>query len=158
MNVNKFRGDIMSLKEQIYDDLRSSMKKRDKVKTSVLSLLKSEIRNVEINQRIDLDDEKVLDVVEKLLKVLLESKESYEQAGKHEDKVNELIVQIEILKKYLPAQMSEQEVRDLIARLIAENAISGKADMGKLMKALMPQIKGKFDGQKASNIVNEMLK
>jgi len=146
----------MSIKEKIETDLIEAMKAHDENIVSVLRMLKSAIQNNEIQKKEELKDENILGVIQNQVKQRQDSINLYEQGGRQElaDKEKK---EIEILKKYLPEQMGEAEIRALVKKAIGETGASAISDMGKVMGALMPQVKGKADGSLVSNIVKEEL-
>jgi len=146
----------MSLKEQIEKDIVESMKTKDEETLTVLRMLKSAIHNAEILKKEDLKEEDILGVIQGQIKSRQDSVVLYEQGDRQELAEKEK-TEIEILKKYLPEQMEEGEIRALIQKTIAEQNAGSIQDMGKVMAALMPLTKGKADGSLISNIVKEEL-
>jgi uncharacterized protein YqeY len=140
------------LTSRIQSDLNTSRKARDKGRTLVLSTVLSEIRNKEIDGRIELDDDGVIQVLTKGIKQRADAATQMRDAGREELAANE-DAQAEILKAYLPEGLTEDEVRTLIREAIA----AGANEMGPLMGRIMPQIRGKFDGKEANRIVREEL-
>ena len=143
----------MSLKIKLMDDLKLAMKNKEVVRKSVVTLLRAGIKQIEVDTRTELDDEGVIDIVTKQLKQRRDSLEEFSKAGR-DDLVKETENEIKILLEYLPAQLSNEEVEKLVIEAVnAVNATSTK-DMGKVMSALIPKVKGKADGK----IVNELVK
>ena len=140
------------LKSRIKRDLDDARKQRDKARTLVLSTLLSDIRNREIETGAEIDDDGVVQVVGRGIKQRKDAAEQMSGAGRDELAAQET-AQAEILAEYLPAGMSEEEVRALVREAIA----SGMAEMGPLMGSLMPKIRGRFDGKEANRIVREEL-
>lgn len=146
----------MSLKEQIDKDFLEAYKSKDEAKSSVLRLLKSAIKNKEIALGKPLGDEDTLEVINKEVKQRRDSVEQYktgnrpELAQKEED-------ESKILSHYLPEQMSEREVSEIIEKAIAKTNAQNMQDMGKVMGAIMPEVKGKADGSLVSKLVKEKL-
>jgi uncharacterized protein YqeY len=141
-----------ALKTRIQDDLNASRKERDKLRTLVLSTVLSDMRNKEIEQGSDLNDDDALQVVVKAIKLRNEASSQMRAAGRGElaDKED---AQAEILSVYLPEGLDEDEVRALVRGLIE----SGNDQMGPLMGLVMAEIRGRFDGKDASRIVREEL-
>lgn len=140
------------LKQQVQRDLIEARKARDRLQTVVLSTLLSEVRNREIEERGELDDEGVQAVVTRAIKQRRDSSEQMRAGGRPElaDKED---AEAEILRVYLPPQLTEAEVRAMV-----RSAIAGGADqMGALMGQIMPRIRGRFDGKEANGIVREEL-
>jgi len=133
-------------------DLTEARKARDKHRTLVLSTVISEVRNKEIDQRSDLDDDGVAMVIAKGIKQRKDSAVQMRAAGR-EDLASKEESQAEVLSVYLPEGLSEDEVRALVRQAIAD----GANQMGPLMGRIMPQIRGRFDGKEANRIVREEL-
>lgn len=147
------------LKQQLQSELKQSMLAREELRTSVLRMLISAITYYEINKGgagYEATDEDVLVVVDRQVKQRKDSIEQFEKAGRQElaDKEKE---EMAMLQKYLPEQMSEEEVRNLVKEAINQTGASGLQDLGKVMGALMPKTKGKADGSVVSRIVKEEL-
>lgn len=140
------------LKERIQRDLNTARKQRDKDRLLVLSTLLSEIRNKEIDGGEDLDDEGVIQVVSKAIKQRSDAAEQMRGAGR-EELAEQEEAQAVILQNYLPAQLTEDEVRELVRGIVA----AGAEEMGAVMGKLMPEIRGRFDGKEANRIVREEL-
>lgn len=140
------------LKSRIQSDLTAARKARDKQRLLVLSSLLSEIRNKEIAERGEADDDGVIQVISKGIKQRKDAADQMRDAGREELAVNEE-EQSKILRIYLPEGLSEDEVRAMIRA-----AIDGGADqMGALMGQIMPQLRGRFDGKEANRLVREAL-
>jgi uncharacterized protein YqeY len=146
----------MTLKEQLQEDLKTALKRKDTVRLSVIRLAKSAITNLEINRRHELDDAEVLEVLTKEAKQRKDALPEYEKANRA-DIVEKLNAELKILEEYLPAQLSEAELRRIVADAIRSTGATGRKDMGKVMGALLPQTKGKADGKVVNRIVTEML-
>lgn len=146
----------MSLLDQLNEDMKQAMKDKDKLKLSVIRMVKSAIKNEEINVQKELSDDEVLTVLNRELKQRRDSLQEFEKAGR-EDLVEKTRAEIEILQGYLPEQLSEEELRAIISETIAAVGASSKKEMGKVMGALMPKIKGRADGRLVQQMVQEML-
>ncbi len=140
------------LKERIQRDLNTARKQRDKARLLVLSTLLSEIRNKEIDGGKELDDEGVIQVVSKAIKQRGDAAEQMRGAGR-EELAEQEEAQAVILQNYLPTQLTEDEVRELVRGIVA----AGAEEMGAVMGKLMPEIRGRFDGKEANRIVREEL-
>ena len=142
--------------DQIEQDFKQALRSKDEIVVSSLRNLKSEIKNVEIDKRKPLTDEEVLDVLRKKVKQHKDSIESF-KSGNRLDLVETEEKQMQVLQKYLPAQLSEEEVRVLVKRVI--QAMNAQAsDFGKVMKEVLKEAAGKTDGSVVSKIVKEELK
>ncbi|WP_301859785.1 GatB/YqeY domain-containing protein, partial [uncultured Megasphaera sp.] len=138
----------MSLKEELLQDMKTAMKAKEegKVALSVIRMVRSSIRNVEIDGKCELDDAGVGAVIAKEMKQRKESLAEFEKAGRT-DLIDEVKAEMAVLEKYMPKQLSADEVRQLAA-----NALAGKSGlkMGDAMKLVMPLVKGKADGKVVS--------
>lgn len=147
------------LKQKFQEELKQSMLAKDKLKTSVLRLLLSAINYYEIQKGgagYEATDEDVLSVIQKEVKQRKESIKQF-KAGGRQDLTDKEQKELEILQKYLPEQMSENQIREIVKETIREIGTATAADMGKVMSALMPKVKGKADGSLVSKIVKEEL-
>ena len=147
-------------KQQLQENLKQAMLARDELKTSVLRMLISAITYYEIQRGgagYEATDEDVLSVVQKEVKQRKDSIEQFKNAGRQELTDKE-IKQLEILQKYLPVQMNEEEIKILVKEAISQTGAKSMTDMGKVMAVLMPKVKGKADGSLVSKIVLEQLK
>ena len=134
------------------------MKAREagKSRLSVLRMVKASIRNLEIDRKKELNDEDVLDVLAKEVKMRRDSMDDFRK-GNRPDLVAALEEEIAILAEYLPAQLSEEEVRALVDQAVSQAQATTAKDMGKVMAILMPQVKGKADGKLVNTLVRERL-
>ena len=142
----------MSLLEQLTND----MKAKDKVTLGVVRMVKSSVSNEQIKLGHDLTADEELAVLSREMKQRVEELESYKDADR-EDLAEEIQGQIDVLKRYMPEQMSEEEVVAVVKETIAEVGASSKADLGKVMGALMPKVKGKADGKLVNQTVQSLL-
>lgn len=146
-------------KQKLQKELKQSMLARDELKTSVLRMLLSAINYHEINKGgagYEATDEDVMSVIQKEVKQHNDSIEQFKNAGR-QDLVDKESKELEILKQYMPAQMNEEEIKKLVEETISQTGTSSLADMGKVMSALMPKVKGKAEGSLVSKIVRESL-
>lgn len=148
----------MSLKDRLSEDMKQAMRDREagKLKLSVIRMVRAAIKNVEIDQKKELSEEEVLDVLAKEAKMRRDSLEEFKKANRL-DLVESLEQEIEILLTYLPQQLNESEVRALVSEAISAVNAAGAKDMGKVMAALMPKVKGRADGKMVNSIVRDML-
>lgn len=146
----------MALKDQLMDDLKQSMKDKDNLKKSVITLIRSAIKQYEVDNRVEADDDKVIDTISKQLKQRRDSLVEFEKAQR-EDLVDQTKKEIDVLVSYLPEQMSAEEVKNIVVQTISETGASSVKDMGRLMAALMPKLKGKADGKLINEIAKELL-
>ncbi|TCL76798.1 hypothetical protein EDC14_100178 [Hydrogenispora ethanolica] len=146
----------MTLREKLQDDLKNAMKSKEAVRLSVVRLAKAAMMNAEIARGHQLSDEELIEVLAKEAKQRTDSIPEYEKAGRG-DIVESLRQELAILQEYLPAQLSEEEVRQIVTETIAAVGATSKREMGKVMAALMPKVKGKADGKLVNQIVGSIL-
>lgn len=146
----------MSLLGKLNDDMKQAMKDKDKLKLSVIRMVKSSIKNEEINQGKELTEDQVLTLLNRELKQRRDSLQEFEKAGR-DDLAEQNRAEIEVLLQYLPKQLDEAEIRQIVEETIAQVGAASKKDLGKVMGALMPKVKGKADGNLVNKIVQELL-
>jgi uncharacterized protein YqeY len=146
----------MSLVQKIRTDLEQALRKNDKLRCSVLRMVLSSIRNAEIAQQKTLDDDGILIVVDKEAKMRRESIEAFEK-GNRPDLVAKETAELAILLEYLPEQLTRQEIVQAARKVISELGAASPKDKGKVMSQLMPQLRGKAQGQEVSEVVTELL-
>ncbi len=149
----------MTFKEKITQDLITAMKSGDADITGTLRMLKAAVMKFETSgkEKLEASDSDVIQILGKEIKSRKDSVEQFKTGGRPELAAKEEI-EIKILEKYLPAQMSEEEIRAVVAEVLTQTGASSKADLGKVMGALMPKVKGKADGTLVNKIVQELLK
>lgn len=145
-----------ALIDRILADITVAMKAREKDKLAALRLLNAEIKNVAINERRDVTDEDALTVIGRLIKQRQESIEQFTQGGR-DDLVAKETFELETYRAYQPEQLTEEAIAALVEQVIADTEASGKKDIGKVMKAIMPEVKGRADGKVVNAIVNQKL-
>ncbi|MFA4817957.1 MAG: GatB/YqeY domain-containing protein [Parcubacteria group bacterium] len=149
----------MSLKKQISEDLKSSMKSGDTIKRDTLRMLDAMIKNTEIEKmkkEEGLNDAEVLEVLARAVKQRRDSVEQFEKGGRA-DLADKEKKEIEIISVYLPEQLGEDKVREIIKEAISQTGASGKADIGKVMGAAMGKLKGQADGNDVKKVAEELL-
>ena len=146
----------MSLKEKLQEDLKSSMKNKDTIRKSVITLVRAAIKQIEVDQRVELDDVAVMDIISKQLKQRNDSLAEFEKAGR-EDLIEETKSEIQVLKEYLPQQLSEEELEKIVIETIAEVGATSMRDMGKIMAIIKPKTAGRADGRKINELVKKNL-
>lgn len=144
------------MKEQLLQDLKEAMKEKDILKKDTITMLRAAILQVEKDSQKVLNDDEMSAIVAKEVKKRKESVKEYEDAGR-EDIATNLKREIEILSKYLPEQLSEEEIAKMVEEAIAESGATSPKDMGKVMSILRPKTAGKADGKLVSDIVKEKL-
>lgn len=143
---------MSTLKDELLEDMKIAMKQKDKERVSVIRMVRAAIKNVEIEKRKDLTDEEIVEVLAKEVKQRRGSIEEYKNVGK-DDIVQQLEAEIEILTKYLPRQLTIEELEAIVDEVLQD--VNG--DIGKAMGAIMPRIKGRADGKIVSELVKKRL-
>jgi uncharacterized protein YqeY len=149
---------FMSLYNQINEDLKSAMKAKDELALSVLRMLISSIKNkkIELKKQEDLSDDEIIAVLKSEVKKRRDSIESY-QAGGRDDLVQKEQAEIDFIQKYLPEEMSEEQVVEIVQSVIDEIKPAGPQDFGKVMGAVMGKLKGQADGAVVQRVVKEKM-
>ncbi len=146
----------MGLKDQLTEDMKESMKARQVERLSTIRQLRSAIKNKEIELRRELADEDILGVIATLVKQRREAAQMYSDNGRPELAAKEE-AELTVLQQYLPAQLSEAEIRKIVTAVIAEVAGASLKDMGKIMPQVMARTKGAADGKMVNQLVREQL-
>ena len=146
----------MSLAERITEDVKVAMKNQDKEKLNVIRMVKSAIQLAKIEAKHDLSDEEVIDVISKQIKMRKDSIVEFEKASRTDLEEN-YKKEIEILKEYMPEQLSIEKVYEIIDNAFDKIKPTSPKQMGMMMKEVTPQIKGKFDMGEVSKIIKEKL-
>jgi uncharacterized protein len=146
----------MGLEERLLEEMKQAMKSNDKAKLSTIRMIRSAVKNKEIDLRKPLDDDAISRVIQGMVK---KSQESIEQfnAGGRMDLVEKETKEIEIMKSFLPQPLSREEVLRVIDQTIEETKASSLKDLGKVMKTVMPKLGGKVDGALVNQLVKERL-
>jgi len=146
----------MGLEERLVEEMKQAMKSNDKAKLSTIRMVRSAVKNKEIDLRKPLDDDAISRVIQGMVK---KSEESIEQfkAGGRMDLVDKETKEIEIMKSFLPQPLSREEVLKVIDQTIEETKASSLKDLGKVMKTVMPKLGGKVDGTLVNQLVKERL-
>ena len=146
----------MHLKERLMEDMKDSMKKGEQVRLSAIRMVRAGIKNKEIELGRELKDEDVVGVITSAIK---QRKDSYTQFlnGNRMDLAEKEKKEIEVLSIYLPEQIGEDEIKKRLKEIISETGAATSKDIGKVMKILMPELKGKADGNLVNRIAREML-
>ena len=146
----------MSLKEQLTSDMKEAMKAHDKDRLAVIRMVRGAIRQQEIDGKKELNDDDVIAVISKEVKMRKDSIDEFSKGGR-DDLVAKTQAEIEVLMPYLPQQLSEAEVKALVKEAVAATKAATPKDMGKVMGVLMPKVKGRADGKMVNTIVRSML-
>ena len=146
----------MSLKEKLQEDLKSSMKNKDTIKKSVVTLIRAAIKQHEVDNRVELADDAIIDIISKQLKQWKDSLAEFEKANR-DDLVEETKSEIQVLEGYLPQQLSEEELEKIVIETIAEVGATSMKDMGKIKATIKPKTAGRADGRKINELVKKNL-
>ena len=146
----------MTLKETFMEEMKNAMREKDTMKKNVVTMVRSAIKQYEVDNRVELDDEGVTEIISKEVKKRRDALPEYEKSGR-EDLVVSLKAEIEYLSKYLPEQMSEDEIKEVVMAVINETGAQGMKDMGKVMGAVIAKTKGRADGKIINVIVKSCL-
>jgi len=147
----------MSLLQELNEDMKQAMRARDKEKLNVIRMVKASLQNEAIQLGVDeLSQEDELTILARELKQRNESLQEF-KAAEREDLCTALQQEIDILQKYMPKQLSEAELNDIVIATIAEVDATSKKDFGKVMGSIMPKVKGKADGKHVQQLVHQHL-
>jgi len=146
----------MQLKQRLYEDLKKAMKTKDEIRTRTLRLIISSIKTLEVEKMTEATDDDVFRVLSKECRKRVEAIEAYKKGGR-EDLVNEEQRELEIIKSYMPKQLSEEELKEIVKDVVEETGSSSIKDLGRVMKVLIPRVKGRADGKTVNDIVRQIL-
>jgi uncharacterized protein YqeY len=146
----------MSLEERLVEEMKQAMKSNDKLRLSTIRMIRSALKNKEIEVRKKLEDEEIAKVIQVMVRKGEESVEQF-QAGGRMDLVEKEKSEIDILKSFLPQPLSQEEILKIIDQTIQETQASSPKDIGKVMKSVIPKIGGKADGKLINQLVKERL-
>ena len=147
----------MSLMEKLTADMKEAMKSGEKERLSVIRLVRGAVRQAEIDGKKTLNDDEIISVITKEVKMRRDSIEEFER-GRRTDLVEKTQAEIAILMPYLPDQLTVDEVKQIVQTAVAEVGATTAKDMGKVMGVLMPRVKGRADGKLVNEIVRSFLK
>lgn len=146
----------MGLKVKLSTDMKDAMRAGDKLRLSTIRFLLSELKNAEIAKGEELSDEETVEIVQRQIKRRREAIDQYRKGGR-EDLAEKEEAEASILERYLPKQLTDEEIIAVIEEAISQTGASSKKEMGKVMGAVMPKVKGKADGARVSRLVSERL-
>jgi len=147
----------MSLKDKLMSDFKEAMKAKDEIRKNTVSFARAAIKQYEVDNREELDDQGVIVVLTKQVKMRKDALSDFEKAGRT-DLLEAYNKEIEILMEYLPKQLTEEEITEIVKTTAAELGIEGgKQNMGKLIGAVMPKVKGLADGGMVKKVVESLL-
>ena len=146
----------MSLKLQLADAMKDAMRAKDKPRLGAIRLILAEVKRIEVDERIELDDARMLVLLDKMTKQRRDSIAQYESAGRQELADIE-IAEIAVIQEFLPVALTDAEIAELIQQAIVESGAESMRDMGKVMAVIKPKIQGRADGGAVSNLVKAAL-
>ena len=146
----------MSLKLQLKDAMKDAMRAKDKERLGAIRLILSEVKRIEVDERIEIGDERMLAILDKMVKQRRDSVSQFESAGRQELADIE-IAEIKVIQDFLPTALTEAEIAELIQQAIVESGAESMRDMGKVMAIIKPKIQGRADGGAVSGLIKKAL-
>lgn len=146
----------MTLKQQLTDAMKDAMRAKEKERLGAIRLIQAEIKRIEVDERCDVDDERVLVILDKMVKQRRDSIKQFEDASRQELADKEQ-AEIDVIQEFLPAALTEEEINSLITQAITQTGAESMRDMGKVMGILKPQIQGRADAGAVSGLVKKAL-
>ena len=146
----------MSIRQTISDDMKTFMRAKDPARLGAIRLLQAAIKQKEVDERIELNDDQIFSVIQKMLKQRKDSIEAYQKASR-QDLIDQEQLEIEVLSKYMPEPLSEEEINQYIEEAIATTGASDMKDMGKVVGILKSKVAGRADMAEVSKLVRQKL-
>ncbi|HEU0265486.1 MAG TPA: GatB/YqeY domain-containing protein [Geobacterales bacterium] len=146
----------MELRQRLDHDMKEAMRGKDSSRLTTIRMVRSVIKNREIELKRELDDQSIIEVIATIVKQRRESIRMFNEGGRA-DLVAKEEAELAVLQEYLPKQLERSEIEALVLKAIADSGAQGAKDMGKVMKFLMPQVSGRADGKLVNDIVREKL-
>ena len=146
----------MTLKDKLMDDLKQSMKNKEQIRKSVVILIRSAIKQKEVDERVEVSEEDVLAIISKQMKQRKDALEEFKKAQR-EDLILQTEQEIDILTQYLPKQLTDDELESIIQEIINQIGASTMKDMGKIMGLATPKVQGRADGKRINEIAKKFL-
>ena len=147
---------MSELQQRVNDDVKTAMRNKDKDRLGVLRLITAAFKQKEVDERVELDDTMVLAIMNKMTKQIRDSINQFEQAGR-DDLASKEAFELKIIQEYLPAQLTEGEISQIISECIESSGAESAKDMGKVMGILKPRLQGRADMGKVSGLVKQQL-
>ena len=145
-----------TLKSRLREEMKAAMRAKDKQRLSTIRLIQAEIKRIEVVERIDIDDDRVLVVMDKMCKQRRDSIQQYTDAGRIELADIEA-AEIVVIQEFLPSQLNQQELKDMVADAVASSGAESMKDMGKVMAILKPKLQGRADMGEVSKLIKAKL-
>lgn len=146
----------MSMKQTIHDAMKAAMRAKDKPRLGAIRLIQADIKRIEVDERIEIDDARVLAILDKMVKQRRDSITQYEAAGRQE-LANIEMSEINVIQDFLPTPLTDAEIADMVQAAIAQTGAASMADMGKVMGIIKPQIQGRADAGAVSGLIKAAL-
>lgn len=146
----------MTLKNRLAEDMKTAMKEKNSDLKSVVTLIRSAVKQKEVDERVELADDDIIDLISKQFKQRKDALVEFEKAGR-EDLINQTNSEIEILCSYLPQQLSDEELEEIVAKVITNVGAQSMKDMGKIMGKVLPEVKGRADGKRINEIAKKIM-
>lgn len=147
----------MSLKDKLMEDYKASIKNKDTIRKNTVILIRAAVKQREVDEKIELSDAQVLDIISKQLKEKKMAILEFEK-GNRQDLVDLTNLEMDILLEYLPKQLTQDEINEIVKETISEIGASSVKDIGLIMKSVMPKVKGMADGNMVNNAVRNIFK
>lgn len=147
----------MSLKGRLLEDMKAAMRDKDATRKNAIQMVRAAVLQVEKDNKVELDDEGIIEVIGREVKRRRDSLAEFEKTDRH-DLINSLKSEIDILMAYLPEQLSVDEVENIVEKVINDLGITSKSEIGKIMKEVLPKVKGRADGRMVNQAVAKLLK
>ena len=145
------------LKEKLMEDLKKSMKEKNEIRKNTVQIIRAAILQIEKDKGIAVDDEKIIEIIAKEVKVKKDALSDFEKAER-EDLINQTNEEISILEEYLPKQLTKEEIKEIVSEVIEEIGATSIKDMGVVMKEAKAKIGASADGKSINEVVREILK
>jgi len=146
----------MSLKKRLLEDMKAAMRDKDVIRKNTIQMARSAVLQVEKDNKITLDDDGIIEILAKEVKKRRDSVPAYEESGR-QDLVDNLKLEIDVLLQYLPQQLTEEELEVIVKDVIQETGASSVKEIGKIMKLVLPKVKGRADGKMINQIAKKYL-
>lgn len=146
----------MSLKKELMEDLKFSMKNKDSIRKNTITMVRAAIKQKEVDERVELKDEEILEIISKQFKEKKNTIDDFKK-GERQDLVELTEKEMEILLEYLPKQLTEEEIKKIVKETIEEVEAKSMKDIGIIMKSVMPKVKGRADGSDVNRIARKIL-
>lgn len=146
----------MSLKKELMEDLKFSMKNKDSIRKNTITMVRAAIKQKEVDERVELKDEEILEIISKQFKEKKNTIDDFKK-GERQDLVELTEKEMEILLEYLPKQLTEEEIKKIVKETIEEVEAKSMKDIGIIMKSVMPKVKGRADGSDVNRMARKIL-